>query len=125
MNISEVSKKYGLSADTLRYYEKQGLIPSVQRTDGGIRDYTPSDCNWVEFAKCMRGAGLPVDTLAEYVRLYGRGNRTLQQRKNLLIRERDLLQQRLDELSQTLARLNHKIENYDNQIVACEKKLLK
>ena len=58
MTIAEVSKKYDISADTLRYYERIGLIPPVNRNRSGIRDYTEADCRWVEFAKCMRGAGL-------------------------------------------------------------------
>ena len=125
MTISEVSQKYGLPADTLRYYEKGGLIPPVNRKESGVRDYTETDCGWVEFIKCMRGAGLSIETLIEYVSLFRRGNRTLQKRKQLLIKERDALQQRVEQMQQTLNRLNHKIEVYEEKIVACEKKLLK
>ena len=125
MTISEVSQKYGLPADTLRYYEKVGLIPPVNRKKSGERDYTETDCGWVEFIKCMRGAGLSIETLIEYVSLFRRGNRTLQKRKQLLIKERDALQQRVEQMQQTLNRLNHKIEVYEEKIVACEKKLLK
>ena len=125
MTISEVSQKYGLPADTLRYYEKVGLIPPVNRKESGVRDYTETDCGWVEFIKCMRGAGLSIETLIEYVSLVRRGNRTLQKRKQLLIKERDALQQRVEQMQQTLSRLNHKIEVYEEKIVACEKKLLK
>ena len=60
MNIAEVSKKYDLTQDTLRYYERVGLLPRVNRTSSGIRDYTEEDCRWVEFIKCMRQAGLPI-----------------------------------------------------------------
>ena len=125
MTISEVSQKYGLPADTLRYYEKVGLIPPVNRKESGVRDYTETDCGWVEFIKCMRGAGLSIETLIEYVSLFRRGNRTLQKRKQLLIKEHDALQQRVEQMQQTLNRLNHKIEVYEEKIVACEKKLLK
>ncbi len=125
MTISEVSQKYGLPADTLRYYEKVGLIPPVNRKESGVRDYTETDCGWVEFIKCMRGAGLSIETLIEYVSLFRRGNRTLQKRKQLLIKERDALQRRVEQMQQTLNRLNHKIEVYEEKIVACEKKLLK
>lgn len=125
MTISEVSQKYGLPADTLRYYEKVGLIPPVNRKESGVRDYTETDCGWVEFIKCMRGAGLSIETLMEYVSLFRRGNRTLQKRKQLLIKERDALQRRVEQMQQTLSRLNHKIEVYEEKIVACEKKLLK
>lgn len=125
MTISEVSEKYGLPVDTLRYYEKVGLIPPVHRKKSGVRDYTPGDCGWVEFIKCMRGAGLSIETLIEYVALFRRGNRTLQKRKNLLIKERDALAARVAEMQEVLKRLNHKIEVYDEKIIVCEKKLLK
>ena len=74
MTIAQVSQKYGVSADTLRYYERIGLLPPVGRTKSGIRDYTEEDCNWVNFIKCMRSAGLPVETLIEYVGLFGQGD---------------------------------------------------
>lgn len=124
MTISEVSEKYGLPADTLRYYEKVGLIPPVGRKDSGVRDYSQEDCGWVEFIKCMRGAGLSIETLMRYVALYRKGNRTLKQRKQLLIDERDKLQARIKQMQQVLKRLNYKVEVYEERIVACEKKLL-
>lgn len=124
MTISEVSEKYGLPADTLRYYEKVGLIPPVTRKDSGVRDYSEEDCGWVEFIKCMRGAGLSIETLMRYVALYRKGNRTLKQRKQLLIDERDKLQARIKQMQQVLKRLNYKVEVYEERIVACEKKLL-
>ena len=65
MTIAEVSKKFDLSQDTLRYYERIGLIPSVNRNKSGNRDYTEEDCRWVEFIKCMRSAGLPIEVLIE------------------------------------------------------------
>ena len=125
MTISEVSQKYGISADTLRYYEKAGLIPPVNRKENGIRDYTETDCGWVEFIKCMREAGLSIEMLTQYIALYAKGNRTLQKRKDLLITERDRLKERIHQMQQTLKRLNYKISVYEERIVACEKKLLK
>lgn len=80
MTIAEVSKKYGLSADTLRYYERIGLIPGVRRKENGIRDYSESDCNWVEFIKCMRAAGIQVEALIEYVALFQQGDDTQEAR---------------------------------------------
>ena len=125
MTISEVSKQYGLSADTLRYYEKAGLIPPVHRTESGLRDYQPEDCNWVEFIKCMRGAGLSIETLQKYVSLFQKGNKTLTQRKALLLAERDRLQTQIKAMQSTLKRLNYKISVYEEKIVACEQKLHK
>lgn len=123
MTISQVSKKYGLSADTLRYYEKEGLIPFVNRTESGLRDYTDNDCGWVEFIKCMREAGLSVETLKKYVALFQQGKRTLKARKNLLIAERDRLKARMQQLMDTIKRLNHKIDVYEDAIVSKEKTL--
>lgn len=81
MTISEVSEKYGLTPDTLRYYERIGLIPPVPRTRSGLRDYDESSCNWIEFIKCMRGAGLQIEALIEYVALYQQGDSTIEARK--------------------------------------------
>jgi MerR family transcriptional regulator, aldehyde-responsive regulator len=63
MMIAEVSNKFDLTQDTLRYYERSGLIPNVNRYKSGIRNYTEEDCKWVEFIKCMRNAGLPIEVL--------------------------------------------------------------
>ena len=76
MTIAEVSRTYDLSADTLRYYERIGLIPPVHRSAGGIREYDEEDCRWIEFIKCMRGAGLPIESLVEYVALFQQGEET-------------------------------------------------
>lgn len=123
MTIAQVSRKYDISADTLRYYEKVGLIPRVHRTRGGIRDYTENDCDWVGFIKCMRSAGLPIEVLIEYVGLFLQGDETLEIRKELLIEQRTQLIIRMNEMQKTLARLNHKIEQYDKTVLPTEKKL--
>ncbi len=91
MTISEVSKRYGISQDTLRYYERIGVIPPVHRTESGLRDYTEEDCGWVELAGCMRGAGLPLPALAEYVRLSQEGDGTIPDRRELLMKQKERL----------------------------------
>ena len=113
MTISEVSKKYGLTQDTLRYYERIGLIPYINRTSSGIRDYTKEACKWIEFIKCMRLAGLPLETLIEYVALDQEGDSTITARKELLVEEREKLLERIKETQKTLERLNHKISRYE------------
>lgn len=85
MTIKEVSEKYNISQDTLRYYERVGMIPQVHRTGGGIRDYQEDDLGWVELAICMRSAGLPVEVMIEYVRLYMQGDSTIPARLQLLL----------------------------------------
>lgn len=84
MTIRQVCSQYGLTPDTLRYYEKVGVIPEVHRTESGIRDYDEAAIGWVENAVCMRSAGVPVESIIEYVRLYQAGDTTLQARRDLL-----------------------------------------
>lgn len=120
MTIAEVSEKYGISPDTLRYYEKEGLLPPVKRTAGGIRDYGESDCGWVEFIKCMRSAGLPVEVLAEYVALFMQGDHTAERRKGILIEQRGKIREKIEELKTVEKRLDYKISNYDKIISRCE-----
>ena len=123
MRIAEVSERFEISLDTLRYYERIGLIPSVNRSRSGIRDYTEEDLRWVEFIKCMRGAGLPVEILIEYVTLFQQGDKTKQARKDLLIEQRKLLNSRIEEMKKTLERLDYKIETYYQSISEKEKGL--
>ncbi|MEY8353426.1 MerR family transcriptional regulator [Lachnospiraceae bacterium 54-53] len=123
MTIADAAKKFNLTPDTLRYYERIGLIPGVSRTSGGIRDYQEEDCRWIEFIKCMRSAGLPVETLIEYVRLFQNGDTTVQARKDLLIEQRNNLKERISEMQSTLERLNSKIRRYEDVIVPIEDEL--
>ena len=125
MKIMEVSQQYGLSSDTLRYYERIGLIPPVNRNGSGIRDYNELDLRRVEFIKCMRSAGLPVEVLIEYVGLVQRGDRTIEARKEILIEQRELLLGRMREMQKTLDILNHKIEVYENAVLKKEKQMIR
>lgn len=113
MTISEVSKKYDLTPDTLRYYERVGVIPPVHRTASGLRDYSESDCNWVSLVKCMRSAGLPVEAIIEYVHLTQQGDETIAQRRDLLLEQRRHLEEQMNLIRDTLARLDYKISRYD------------
>ena len=120
MTISEICKKFDISSDTLRYYEKIGLLPKISRTKGGIRDYSQNDCNWIEFFKCMRAAGISIEKLVEYVNLYNQGDSTILQRKQILIEEREKIIEKLGILQNSLERLNYKIEHYDDLVLKCE-----
>ncbi|MCF6095410.1 MerR family transcriptional regulator [Thermovorax subterraneus] len=123
MTIGEVSKKFGLSPDTLRYYERIGLIPRVNRNESGIRDYTEEDCKWIEFVKCMRSAGVQVETLVEYVTLLQQGDETIEARKQILIEQREKLLSCIEEMKKALERLNLKIKEYETKLVPIENRL--
>lgn len=120
MTIAEVSKKYGLSPDTLRYYERIGLIPDVRRTSGGIRDYSEADCRWIELAKCMRGAGVQIEALVRYVSLFREGEHTAGERRDILVEQRARLMERIADMQSALERLNYKIERYDLELRPAE-----
>lgn len=113
MTIREVSKKYNITQDTLRYYERVGMIPTVTRTAGGIRDYREKDLEWVELAVCMRSAGLPVDAMVKYVKLSQVGDSTLGDRLDLLKEQREILLDQKEQMEETLKRLNVKISRYE------------
>lgn len=123
MQIAEVSEKFVMSQDTLRYYERIGLIPRVNRNKSGIREYTEEDCRWVEFIKCMRGVGLPVEILIEYVGLFQQGDETIEARKELLIEQRKQLITKMEDMKKVFERLNYKISRYEQTIVEKEKTL--
>lgn len=124
MKIAEVSEKFGLSVDTLRYYERVGLIPPVHRNEGGIRDYDDLDLRRVDFIKCMRGAGLPVEVLIDYMELVQKGDETIEARKEILVEQRDLVTARLEEMQKTLDRLNYKIEVYEKALLKKEQEII-
>ena len=112
MTIGEVSEKYDITTDTLRYYERIGLIPSVPRKKNGIRDYDETACGWVSFVKCMRSAGVQIEALIEYVSLM-QTNSGYERRKNILIEQRARLQEQAEHLRTTIERLDYKIANYE------------
>lgn len=112
MTIGEVSKKYDMTTDTLRYYERIGLIPPVPRKKNGIRDYDETACSWVSFIKCMRSAGVQIEALIEYVALM-QANTGLKRRKNILVEQRTRLQNQMEYLRSTIERLDYKIEHYE------------
>lgn len=110
MTIKEVSGQYGISQDTLRYYERVGMIPRVTRSASGHRDYQPEDLAWVELAKYLRGAGLTVEAIVDYVRLYQQGAETIPARLELLRRQREALLEQRQQIEAALARLEQKIQ---------------
>jgi len=116
VTIKEVSQKYNISSDTLRYYERVGMIPPVTRTAGGIRDYGESDLGWVELALCMRGAGLPVEAMIEYVKLCQQGDSTIEARMLLLKEQMETLLEQKAQIESTIKRLDFKISRYEEAV---------
>lgn len=123
MTIKEVSEKYSISQDTLRYYEKVGIIRPVTRKNG-IRQYGEKELSNIEFVICMRNAGLPINVLAKYIKLFDQGDKTAFERRQLLINQRDVLKQKIMEMNMALEKLNNKINVYYKEILKKEKEFL-
>ena len=123
MKIAEVSKKYDITSDTLRYYERIGLLRPVPRTASGVRDYGEADCQRIEFVKCMRSAGMPIEALIEYMELFEQDGDTTAQRKAILETQRELLKERIAAMQEGLDRLDKKIEGYDTLILDAERRI--
>ena len=120
MNIKKVSEQTGVSADTIRYYERIGLLPRVRRNKSGIRDFSEQDIATLEFIRCFRRAGMSVESLIEYMNLVEQGEGTEEARMHLLQEQRSKLDARIDELLATRNRMDYKIKNYQNILLEKE-----
>lgn len=125
MTIAEISQKFGIPADTLRYYERIGLLPPIQRNGSGYRDYDAEDEEWIYFVMSMRSAGISIESLIEYVTLFQNGIDTIPSRKQILVDQRELLSQKIMEMQNVLDRLDHKISGYEERLLKYEGRLYK
>lgn len=116
MKIAEVAERYDITPDTLRYYERIGLLPHVPRTKAGVREYGEAECEQIQFVKCMRAAGVSIEALLEYLPLLAGGDATLEARRAILVRQRELTRARMADMQAGLDRLDYKIEHYDELI---------
>ncbi|MGT2846477.1 stress response transcriptional regulator NmlR [Streptococcus massiliensis] len=123
MNIKKVSEETGISADTIRYYERIGLIPPVTRNQSGIRDFSEREIAILKFVRYFRRVGLSVDSLIAYIGLMDKGDETIPARIAIFQEERAKLQERIDQLQEALTRLDYKIENYENKVLPREREL--
>jgi MerR family transcriptional regulator, aldehyde-responsive regulator len=117
MTIKEVSEKYNISQDTLRYYERIHVIPKVTRTSSGIRDYQEEDLRWVELAICMRNVGLSIETLVEYLSLFQQGDSTIPARLDLLNEQMNILQYQKEQIEITMDKLSKKSNTYNEALI--------
>lgn len=123
MNIKKVSELSGVSADTIRYYERIGLIPPVKRNDNGIRNFDEEDLRWIVFSRQMRNAGLSIESLVEYLTLFQVGNETVPARKEIIADQIAELKEKASELNTAIERLAFKLANYDDHMIPAENAL--
>lgn len=112
MTINEVSKKLNISQDTLRFYEKIGLLGTIKRDKSGYRNYEEPDLKRIEFIMCMRSAELSIEFLKRYISLYEKGEDTREERKKILIEQKELLGGKIKSMQKAYERLEYKINLY-------------
>ena len=123
MNIKKVSELTGVSADTICYYERIGLIPHIHRSQSGIRHFTDNDIAVLEFVRCFRQAGVSGESLIDYMGLVQEGDHNIEARISILQEELGNMNDRLEELTMARDRLIYKIDNYRKKIVPHEQEL--
>lgn len=113
MTITEVSKAFAVTPEALWYYERIGLLPKIEKDGSRHRNYTERDLGWVHYVTALRKAGVSIDALLQYVHLFMEGDATREARRQILLRERARLAERMEEMQKALDYLDLKIENYD------------
>ena len=117
MTISEAAARTGLSADTLRYYERIGLIPPVPRTESGLRAYGGETIEWINFIQQFKEIGMPLEAILNYVKLAMLGSGTRQERKVILLETRRSLMTKIDRLCSCLKQADYQLEHYDSLLL--------
>jgi DNA-binding transcriptional MerR regulator len=113
LSITQVSQKYDITPDTLRYYERIGLIPKVPRKANGNRYYNEGMQGWIEMIVCLRHSGVTVEALIDYAQMLQQGDATLDARKELLKEQLSMLEEKKHNLDRSINRLKHKISLYE------------
>lgn len=111
--VGEMAKKIGVAPSTLRYYDKEGLLPFVERSGGGIRMFKDSDIEWLSIIECLKKTGMPIKEIKKFVDWCMEGDSTIDRRLELIDRRRDAVLSQLDQLQETLATLNYKHWYYE------------
>lgn len=120
--IQDVSKKTGLSAHTLRYYEKEGLITGVERSQGGFRQYTDEDLEELGLICCLKNTGMSLQEIAQFVELTHQGEHTLKERVELLREHRENVIQRMAEMQKYLDKVTWKLNFFSEKLRAYEER---
>lgn len=111
--IKEVENKYGLPASTLRFYEKEGILPQIQRTDGGRRQYSEEELDWLQLVIALKDTGMSMDEIKRYVELVKQGDSTLEKRRSFLLSHKKTVEKKMNQTLSHLEKINRKMAIYD------------
>lgn len=114
-SIRQVSKKTQLPSHTLRYYEKEGLLPYIKRSEGGIRRFSEDDLEWLGLICCLKSTGMHIKQIKEFVELSFQGGETLKQRCEMLKAHKNNVEEQMKTMQKHLEKVTHKIECFTAQ----------
>lgn len=117
-SIGQVAKKTGLSVHTLRYYEKEGLLPFVRKNSSCLRVFSDSDLGWLELIECLKATGLHLKGIKQYIDWYIEGDSTLQLRLDMFRQQKIRIEEQMAELQKHMNKINYKIELYTKAVAA-------
>ncbi len=123
--IGEMAKELGIHASTLRYYDKEGLLPFVERSSGGIRMFTEKDFATLKLINCLKRSGLSIKEIKSYIKMAAEGDRSLKERQKLFENRRKAVKQQMAELEETLEVLNYKCWYYETAVNAGSEQAVK
>ncbi len=111
--IKEVSERFDLSPHTLRYYEKEGLLPAIGRDANGIRLYSDTDLEWLQLVCCMRATGMSISYIKNYIDLCRMGTDTISERRQIILNQKEIIEGELKKYKELLKMVNRKLKHYD------------
>jgi DNA-binding transcriptional MerR regulator len=114
--ISEIAQKMGLTAYTLRYYDKEGLLPFVERSEGGIRKFTDEDLEWLAVINCLKETGMSVKEIKQFIEWCLDGEKTFKKRLNLFLEQKKKVEEQMAVLNKHMEKINYKIWYYQTAI---------
>lgn len=115
--IKQIAEKLDLTAYTLRYYEKEGLLPFVERDKNGNRIFNDHDIEWVTLVCCLRDTGMPVGEIKRYVGLCMDGDKTIEVRRQMILQHKRVVEQKIEQMNRYLTKINKKLKRYDELVM--------
>jgi len=116
--IAQAAERIGLTAHTLRYYEKEGLLPFVDRDINGNRSFKESDFEWLELITCLKSSGMPIKNIKTFIEWCLEGDDTLEKRLNVFLEHKKVVEKKMAELQKYMDKINHKISYYQRAVDA-------
>ena len=117
-SISEVAKKLDLTVYTLRYYDKEGLMPFVERTPSGTRLFKQSDVDFLKVIQCLKTTGMPIKDIKDFITWCSEGDATLKQRHDMFMERKAIVEAQIEELQKTMEVIDHKCSYYESALIA-------